>query len=67
VNNSPPTDASVPAESVDFEHVERRVLVVGAGAAGARTAIELVDRGVDPDDVQDALDADYKLDYHQLE
>ena len=38
-------------ESVDYETVDRRVLVVGAGAAGARTAIELVERGVDPEDV----------------
>jgi succinate dehydrogenase / fumarate reductase flavoprotein subunit len=51
VNKSPPTDASIPSESVDYETVSRRVLVVGAGAAGARTAIELVDRGIDPDDL----------------
>ncbi len=38
-------------EPVDYETVDERVLVVGAGAAGARTAIELVDRGVDPEDV----------------
>jgi succinate dehydrogenase / fumarate reductase flavoprotein subunit len=31
--------------------VELGVLVVGAGAAGARTAIELVERGVDPEEV----------------
>jgi succinate dehydrogenase / fumarate reductase flavoprotein subunit len=30
------------------ETVDLGVLVIGAGAAGARTAIELVDRGVDP-------------------
>ncbi|WP_436931931.1 L-aspartate oxidase [Halosimplex halobium] len=35
----------------DYETVERRVLVVGAGAAGARTAIELVEQGVDPEDL----------------
>ncbi|TYT60318.1 FAD-dependent oxidoreductase [Natrialba swarupiae] len=35
----------------EYETLERRVLVVGAGAAGARTAIELVDRDVDPADV----------------
>jgi succinate dehydrogenase / fumarate reductase flavoprotein subunit len=34
-----------------YETVEVGVLVVGAGAAGARTAIELVERGVAPDDV----------------
>ena len=33
------------------ETVEVSVLVIGAGAAGARTAIELVEQGVDPDDV----------------
>ncbi|WP_415382913.1 L-aspartate oxidase [Halosimplex sp. TS25] len=33
----------------DYETVERRVLVIGAGAAGARTAIELVEQGVDPE------------------
>ncbi|MEF8820093.1 MAG: FAD-dependent oxidoreductase [Haloferacaceae archaeon] len=37
--------------TVDFETVERRVLVVGAGAAGARAAIELVERGVPAEDV----------------
>ena len=46
-----PTDPDVSAEPVDYETVEGRVLVVGAGAAGARTAIELVERGVDPEDV----------------
>lgn len=35
----------------DYETVERRVLVIGAGAAGARTAIELVEQGVDPEDL----------------
>jgi succinate dehydrogenase / fumarate reductase flavoprotein subunit len=35
----------------DFETVTVRALVIGAGAAGARTAIELVERGVDPADV----------------
>ena len=39
------------AEPTDYETVERTVLVVGAGAAGARTAIELVERGVDPEEV----------------
>jgi len=34
-----------------FETVERDVLVIGAGAAGARAAIEMVDSGVDPEDV----------------
>ena len=40
-----------PSQTPDFEVVDRRVLVVGAGAAGARVAIELVERGVDPEDV----------------
>ena len=35
----------------EYETVHRDVLIVGAGAAGARTAIELVDRDVDPEDV----------------
>ncbi|MFT4890499.1 MAG: succinate dehydrogenase / fumarate reductase flavoprotein subunit [Halobacteriales archaeon] len=51
VKNSPPADAGTPSDSIDYESVSQRVLVIGAGAAGARTAIELVERGVDPDDV----------------
>jgi succinate dehydrogenase / fumarate reductase flavoprotein subunit len=51
VNETPPTDAGPSPESIGYETVRSRVLVVGAGAAGARTAIELVDRGVDPEDV----------------
>lgn len=51
-----PTDPSVPAEAVqgvdsenvEYEEVTVPVLVVGAGAAGARTAISLKQRGVDP-------------------
>ncbi|MFB6205069.1 MAG: L-aspartate oxidase [Haloglomus sp.] len=38
-------------ERPTYETVDRRVLVVGAGAAGARAAIELVAQGVDPADV----------------
>lgn len=34
-------------ESVEYDHVDVSVLVIGAGAAGARTAIELAERGVD--------------------
>lgn len=44
-------DSSLSAETPDYETVEQRVLIIGAGAAGARTAIELVERGVDPEDV----------------
>ncbi|AZH24521.1 L-aspartate oxidase [Haloplanus aerogenes] len=38
-------------ESVAYETLPVRVLIVGAGAAGARTAIELVERGVAPEDI----------------
>ena len=37
------SDEAVP----DYERVDVSVLIIGAGAAGARAAIELVDRGVD--------------------
>ena len=36
------------SRGAEYETVDVGVLVIGAGAAGARTAIELVDRGVDP-------------------
>nr|WP_049911893.1 FAD-dependent oxidoreductase [Halorubrum kocurii] len=36
-----------PEESVEYDRVDVAVLVIGAGAAGARTAIELAERGVD--------------------
>ena len=39
--------SSETAEPRDYERVDVSVLVIGAGAAGARTAIELSDRGVD--------------------
>jgi succinate dehydrogenase / fumarate reductase flavoprotein subunit len=53
LNQPQPLDRVVSTEpgTVDFETVERRVLVVGAGAAGARAAIELVERGVPAEDV----------------
>ena len=38
-------------DSPSYETVDVGVLVVGAGAAGARTAIELVEQGVDPEEV----------------
>ena len=44
MNERPPTE---PDESVEYDRVDVSVLVVGAGAAGARTAIELAERGVD--------------------
>ncbi|RLM53878.1 FAD-dependent oxidoreductase [Halobellus sp. Atlit-31R] len=44
-------EAADAAETPDFETVAPSVLIVGAGAAGARAAIELVDRGVDPESV----------------
>ena len=37
--------------SVSYETVSPRVLIVGAGAAGVRAAIELVQQGTDPSDV----------------
>ena len=37
--------------SPEYETVELGALVIGAGAAGARSAIEMVESGVDPDDV----------------
>ena len=39
------------SRSVDYETHSVDVLIVGAGAAGARTAIQLVERGVDPADL----------------
>jgi succinate dehydrogenase / fumarate reductase flavoprotein subunit len=44
----PPSDGP---RSVDYETHAVDVLIVGAGAAGARTAIQLVDRGVDPESI----------------
>jgi succinate dehydrogenase / fumarate reductase flavoprotein subunit len=35
-------------KSPDYDYIEQRLLVIGVGGAGARTAIELVERGVDP-------------------
>jgi len=44
----PPDDERQdPPESVEYETVSVPALVIGAGAAGARTAIELAERGVD--------------------
>ena len=44
MSDSAATDATGP---VEYDRVDVSVLVVGAGAAGARTAIELAERGVD--------------------
>ena len=44
MNERRPTDSEEP---VDYDRVDVSVLVIGAGAAGARTAIELAERGVD--------------------
>ena len=43
-------DAETPL-APEYETVDVETLVVGAGAAGARAAIEMVESGVDPDDV----------------
>jgi len=42
------TDAAESGEQIDYETVSVPVLVVGAGAAGARAAIALDDAGVEP-------------------
>ncbi len=39
------------ATTPEYETVDVETLVVGAGAAGARAAIEMVESGVDPEDV----------------
>ncbi len=44
---SPDDERREPPASVEYETVSVPVLVIGAGAAGARTAIELAERGVD--------------------
>ncbi|MFB6167803.1 MAG: L-aspartate oxidase [Haloferacaceae archaeon] len=41
------TDIDAAASAPEYETVDVSVLVIGAGAAGARTAIELAERGVD--------------------
>ena len=51
MNKTDRTDGSIASEPPEYERVESRVLVVGAGAAGARAAIELVDQGIDPEDL----------------
>jgi len=48
---SPESSTRETVDRGDYETAERRVLVIGAGAAGARTAIELVEQGIDPADL----------------
>jgi succinate dehydrogenase / fumarate reductase flavoprotein subunit len=51
MHNSSNDSTEQPADAVEYETDERRVLVIGAGAAGARAAIELVEGGVAPEEV----------------
>ncbi len=51
MNETDRIDGGNAAEPPEYERVESRALVVGAGAAGARAAIELVDQGIDPADL----------------
>jgi succinate dehydrogenase / fumarate reductase flavoprotein subunit len=43
--------AASPATGPDYETVEIGALVIGAGAAGARAAIEMVEAGTDPEEI----------------
>jgi succinate dehydrogenase / fumarate reductase flavoprotein subunit len=45
---SPARSAATGAAEIEYETVTTPVLVVGAGAAGARTAIALADHGIEP-------------------
>ncbi len=45
------SDESRVSDAGDYETVDVGLLVIGAGAAGARTAIEAVTEGVNPEDV----------------
>nr|WP_312618250.1 FAD-dependent oxidoreductase [Haloarcula sp. 1CSR25-25] len=49
IESDRPVDGASPEPT--YETVDVSVLVIGAGAAGARAAIELVQQGVDPEDV----------------
>ncbi len=51
MNNSDSRPGEEPLAAGDYETVELGALVIGAGAAGARTAIEAVERGVDPEEL----------------
>ncbi|MEF8786921.1 MAG: FAD-binding protein [Haloarculaceae archaeon] len=46
-----PAADGISATTPEYETVNVETLVVGAGAAGARAAIEMVESGVDPEDV----------------
>jgi succinate dehydrogenase / fumarate reductase, flavoprotein subunit len=47
-NHQPNEDSSGTSPAPDYEHVSTPVLIIGAGAAGARTAIELAEHDVVP-------------------
>ena len=51
MDSSPRRADAAPPQTPDYETVSVETLVVGAGAAGARAAIEMVESGVDPEDV----------------
>jgi succinate dehydrogenase / fumarate reductase flavoprotein subunit len=46
-----PEQPRVASQSPDYDTVEVGALVIGAGAAGARAAIEMVESGTDPEDI----------------
>ncbi len=51
LHSTNPTDKRQRSEvsrDIEYEHVTVPVLIIGAGAAGARTAIELAENGVEP-------------------
>lgn len=47
-HSRPTEDDSQASPDIDYERVSVPVLIIGAGAAGARTAIELAEHGVEP-------------------
>jgi len=51
MRSPPQTTTGETLDGDDYETVDVSVLVVGAGAAGARTAIELVEQGVEPEEI----------------
>ena len=48
IGDNPTVDGGDSDSGVEYETVETQVLVIGAGAAGARTAISLAENGVSP-------------------